>query len=1620
MHSRLRHILFCVCTFLSLLLTSFPARAQEPAEAPVRYRITDLGTLGGDSEAWGLNSKGQVVGRSVNGGTNTAFVWSAKTGIRPLAGGFGSSWAYDINDAGHATGFTSSGLTNGFIWDGRTMRSIGHGICSNSGFGFSIGRAINKFDALVGESMTSNCWGHAIVRYNDGRGMHDLGTFDPDFVRFNLYNKTSIAFAINDNNQVAGRAQTPEGTYRAFLWQDANGIPDLNRGELLNLGTLGGSQSYGYGLNNDGHVVGQSQNGAGQFHAFLWKPDAGMRDLGTLQPVEGSPGQYLGTSEARAINKSGQVVGYSTVAGGAEHAFLYEPEDDRMYDLNDMIPAGSGWVIQRATAINDEGHVVGWGLNPDGQRRAFLLRPHRRPLIFVPGIAGSELEKDGQNLWFLGVLSNSSQLHIDTPGVIAPDVMRTLTINIPGNPGLPGLVPPTPPFSVDAMQVYEPLLNMLTTTAGYDEYKVARQPARRTLQGCDCDAEGKQAGVRPTLFVFAYDWRLSNDENADKLKDYIACIRKFMEKDPELTPEERKVDILAHSMGGLLSRRYILKNPTDHQVGKVVTLASPFLGAPKLLRVMETGEFFGSPLDWVGNPLDVFLADTLKELIQGFKGAHELAPSRAYYQMTSTFPFIEQDWDYNFNGIPVEPYGSFDQQVNMLDLRHPSAPRGAPGTNGAIFHDHAGQDDWGNDSSGVRYHHIIARQLRQHTIGTSVARHAWECSPALDPPFFVNCGYRDWIDALATSGDGTVPHLSSSRYGPDDDTFFGDLNARVNGVSIHNNPKRYFTFQSTGDDSQAEHSGMVNNPTVQDKIREFLEAEDEEEDAAGGSPSGSMSALSAGPAGVTAESAAADPKAAAEPSAAEAPAPVMSNYLTVRGTGYVAVYDAQGNSNTRIEGTPFALKVPNVTYNLLGADAVMVAMPAGQTFHLTFRGAADRPLYVELVRGVNNTNPEKVVRYRDLAVPAGAAVLLKITPEGAEDLRYDGDGDGTFETVVQPTAVLDGAPASDSAPPAVEFSAASTPAGTQITLAAADSGSGVRGLFYSLDGTRFLPYEGPFTVDPRQTPVVYAFADDHAGNRSGGAGFDVPATNTRAAPTLRVTGGVFTYDGQPHAPTGIATGANGEDLGPLTFTYNGASEPPVGAGTYSVVASFAGNDRYAPASDETATIVINKATPVVNVGAAAAIYDGRPHAATGAVTGVGGADLGQPAFTYDGSADAPVNAGTYAVIASFAGGDNYEPASQTASMVIERATPTVSVTGGVYTYDGRPHAATGAVTGVGGADLGAPTLAYAGSAEAPVNAGSYPVAGSFGGSANYAPASNETAVVTINKAAATITLSGLAHTYDGSPKSATAVTDPSGLGGLAVTYNGSDAAPTNAGSYAVAASLSNQNYEAAPASGTLEIGKAQTSLSELSSPLLIYGATSTALGGKVSSGALVPMGTVSITVNTPMPTALSAVIQGDGTFSAAFATDAVPPSNQPYVITYTYAGSANFSGASGGGTLTFVYGINALFDQTKAHRSRSTIPIKLQVQDANGRNLSSPGLTVTALGVTKASDNATGELVDAGEHDADDNFRFDPTLGVTGGYIYNLRTGGLTTGTYLLVFRIGADPTSHAVQFQIR
>ncbi len=144
----------------------------------------------------------------------------------------------------------------------------------------------------------------------------------------------------------------------------------------------------------------------------------------------------------------------------------------------------------------------------------------------------------------------------------------------------------------------------------------------------------------------------------------------------------------------------------------------------------------------------------------------------------------------------------------------------------------------------------------------------------------------------------------------------------------------------------------------------------------------------------------------------------------------------------------------------------------------------------------------------------------------------------------------------------------------------------------------------------------------------------------------------------------------------------------------------------------------------------------------------------------------------------------------------EKLSATVTLSNFNQTYDGNAKTI-GVVTNPANLNV---VVTYNGSTSAPTNAGTYAVVATID-DANYQ--GSATGTLTIAKAAATVTLSNLVQNYDGTAKTVTVTTVPSGLN-VTVTYNNSANAPTALGNYNVVATVSDPNYTGA-ASGVLTI-----------------------------------------------------------------------------------------------------------------------------------------------------------------------------------------------------------------------
>jgi DNA/RNA endonuclease G (NUC1) len=498
------------------------------------------------------------------------------------------------------------------------------------------------------------------------------------------------------------------------------------------------------------------------------------------------------------------------------------------------------------------------------------------------------------------------------------------------------------------------------------------------------------------------------------------------------------------------------------------------------------------------------------------------------------------------------------------------------------------------------------------------------------------------------------------------------------------------------------------------------------------------------------------------------------------------------------------------TYDGTAKSATATTTPAGLAVSLTYNGSATAP------------------------INAGSyAVVATVTQPG-----YSGTASGTLVIGKATAAVTLGdlAATYDGTPKAA--SVGSTPGGLAFTLtydgsATAPTNVGSYAVVATIVDANYVgSASGTLTISPAVATIaladlsqVYTGASLSATATTSPAGLNVSLTYDGSA-TAPVNAGSYAvvatisdanYVGSASATLTIAKAPASIALGNLStvydgtlriasatttpsglavsLTYNGSATAPVNAGSYAVSAAIVSPNYTGGASG---TLVVAKAPATVALAGLATVYDGTARIVTATTTPAGLTT----SVTYDGSATAPVNAGSYAIAAAVT--DANYTGSIAGTLVVDKAVATVALAGLATTYDGSARVVTATTTPAGLAT----SVTYDGSAAAPVNAGSYAIAAAVT-DANYLGSASGTLVVA--KAPATLAFSGTAQIYDGSAKPVAITTTPAGLA-TSLTYDGAASAPTNAGTYALAASVTDANYTGS-ATGSLTIGQAVASIS---------------------------------------------------------------------------------------------------------------------------------------------------------------------------------------------------------------
>ncbi|MFE6226978.1 esterase/lipase family protein [Streptomyces sp. NPDC057854] len=226
-------------------------------------------------------------------------------------------------------------------------------------------------------------------------------------------------------------------------------------------------------------------------------------------------------------------------------------------------------------------------------------------VVFVPGILGSRLRSaDGTDVWDLSLRVAGRVLLRGTEEFFA-------RLTLP-----PGLGTGEPEDAGEGRLEPAGLLLQPRSWPGLMPH-VAYQPLRKHL-----DRAG--AAGRNRVVTFAYDWRLSNEVSARRLAAFVAreldewrdtCRRAGV-------PDEPRVVLVAHSMGGLVALSYLELYGGRDTARSLVTIGTPYSGAVKAVQAL-TGAFPRRKL--LGVPAR--LRERLVAAARSMPAVHELLPT---------------------------------------------------------------------------------------------------------------------------------------------------------------------------------------------------------------------------------------------------------------------------------------------------------------------------------------------------------------------------------------------------------------------------------------------------------------------------------------------------------------------------------------------------------------------------------------------------------------------------------------------------------------------------------------------------------------------------------------------------------------------------------------------------------------------------------------------------------------------------------------------------------------------------------------------------------------------------------------------------------------------------------
>ncbi len=342
------------------------------------------------------------------------------------------------------------------------------------------------------------------------------------------------------------------------------------------------------------------------------------------------------------------------------------------------------------------------------------------PIIIVPGIMGSRLyQKDERGrddlVWAAGNLAR-----IDT----YMWVLDALSI-LPGKDTILG----------DEIDISNELYVLHNTDKQNKIPTYKREYGAADTYTELVDELCNEFGNDRDIYFFSYDWRQTNEDSALKLNEQIEYVLKDSKFD--------KVDLICHSMGGLVASSYVSKY-SNEKIRKIITCGTPYEGAAVIFNRTLTNKVLENTVV----DLLVTVAGMNTQCKSKLPSMGELLPSEAYFNADGSFSKgnkILGVFGLNKNSVKNISYNEYMEICRDIYGNHFDS--------GKMFYNSVRADGYNVLAGLDNSYFIIGTQ--QQTVNSVTF------TSGLDIPGFNKNGVAV-TDAQYGNGDGTVPYISST------------------------------------------------------------------------------------------------------------------------------------------------------------------------------------------------------------------------------------------------------------------------------------------------------------------------------------------------------------------------------------------------------------------------------------------------------------------------------------------------------------------------------------------------------------------------------------------------------------------------------------------------------------------------------------------------------------------------------------------------------------------------------------------------------------------------------------------------------------------------------------------